>query len=220
MTSRIGAASLCTLAVLAGCRLAARAETWPPPYLRQFPSPNGRIEVTLVASPIFPVGDTVPIGIGRRQCHGDVCAEFGDPSKPDAVWTVDRPEVVTLIRGRLVARRPGRVCVTAASGDTVLHRNLEVIPPVARFEWEPGLTRARVGDTIRVRAVARDSLGRAIRVIPASSVEGGIGSAPTQILSWEGPDGTVLVANGPGQLVVSATLGRRSAILRMVIDER
>jgi hypothetical protein len=220
MTLRNAAAYVAGILLLFSCRSTPREEAWPPPYLKVFSLAQGREELLLDMTPIVAVGDTILVEVTRRHCDGDFCSQsLGRESwSSSATWSVDRPDIATLVDGRLVSQRPGTVRVSTSSGDTVLRRDIEVIRAVARFSWEPSLTRAHVGDTIRIKAIARDSVGRAIRVIPASRIDGGEASAPVPSVSWGGPNGTVLVASGPGQLVVTAMLGRRSAVLKMIIE--
>jgi len=82
------------------------------------------------------------------------------------------------------------------------------------------ITARRVGDTIRANAVARDSLGRVVRIIPAQAAGGGGRRARFEILAWGGPNGTIVATRGPGVLELTARLGPRSTILRTVIDPR
>jgi hypothetical protein len=120
----------------------------------------------------------------------------------------------------LIGLRAGAVWVTVSKADTVLRRRIEVLPAVATFSWEPVVTAARVGDTIRARAVARDSAGGFVKALGAHSRVAGAGSAEVSTLRWSGPDGTVVVPSSPGVLELRTTLGARTAVLRATILPR
>ena len=203
-----------------GCRASIPAPTWPPPHLRVYPSSAGRLEIHLVMPDIIAADDTIAAEVSRRDCQSDVCMSRADV-REGMSWQSERPDVASVTaRGRVIGHRPGWVWISVAHGDTVLRRHVQIIRRVATLTWEPNVESARVGDTIRVKAVARDSAGREVAIIPASIRRGGEGTASLPTLIWGGPNGTVFVAGGPGNVVLIASLGRRTATLRVVVAER
>lgn len=206
-------ATVVTLGSLA-CHHPARDEPWPPPHLRVFPAADDQMELTFNAPALLAAGDSTQLDVARSHCHRDACFGNSESWRTGARWEVDRPEIASVSKlGRLVARRPGWVWVTMAKGDTVLRRHLEVMRPVASLTWEPRILHAFVGDTLWMRAIARDSAGREVRAIPGSGSRGcDVGSA------FFG--GGSLVPSGPGPCEVEAVLGARVAVAKFVVEAR
>jgi hypothetical protein len=109
--------------------------------------------------------------------------------------------------GQVAARAPGRAVVTARLRGEVATRPVEVTPPVGSFAWEPRAATVRVGDTLRLRAVLRDSAGRAVGGYGPSFVLGGADFGSADVL-WHDTVATV-VGRQPGRAVIGAQLGPR-----------
>lgn len=204
-----------------GCLASIPVPMWPPPHLRVFPSSDGRLELHLDLPRIIASDDTISAKVSRRDCQSDLCMARAEAKDEEMSWRSDRSDVASVTaRGGVIGHRPGWVWISAVHGDTVLRRHIQVIGRVATLVWEPNVQSARVGDTIRVKAVARDSAGGEVAIIPASIHEGGEGTASLPTLIWGGPNGTVFVVGGPGSVVLIASLGRRTATLRVAVTER
>src|SRR5688572_4372768 len=122
------------------------------------------------------VGDTVLARVESIQCHRDLCSIELMPFMDSAAWMVDSDIAWITPEGLFAARAPGDVRLSLALPDTLLSARVRFIPPVTRLDWEPVVQRVTVGDTIFVRAVARDSAGNATAVFHAM-VESGPASA-------------------------------------------
>lgn len=210
---RLMAVTLVAVGVMA-CHRAARVEPWPPPHFRVYPSSDGRIELEFNAPALLAAGDSMVLNVRRFHCHLDACSGAAENWRPGAHWEVDRPEIASVsASGRLLALRAGWVWVTITKGDTVLRRHLEVMKPVASLTWEPLIAHAFVGDTIRMRAVARDSAGRVVRVIHGAGSRGcDLGGA-----FFSGGD---LIPSRPGACEVDAVLGARVAAAKFLVEVR
>ena len=223
MLRRLGAGMFrnALLLGIVACLRTGAAPVASPAHIRAFPSGDGRLELVLDAPAFLAVGDSARLGVKRWQCHSDVCGSLASGWGGGATWSVDpKGSVAITATQHLVARHAGTVHLTTARADTTLSQFIEVLPAVATFAWEPAVVRAQVGDTIRIRAVARDSAGQIVRVIPADSHLGGEGMASLETLLWGGPFGTVVVARTPGVLDLTAHLGSRSAVFRTVVVPR
>jgi hypothetical protein len=106
--------------------------------------------------------------------------------------------------------------VRVAKQDTLLSRNIEILPPVANLSWEPAAIRAQVGDTVRLRAVARDSAGATVAIIPAYSHYGDR-HAILNIIELGNGGGTAVVVAEPGVAVIRAELGHRRAEAQITV---
>jgi hypothetical protein len=215
----VGAAFLCGVAA---CSLRPHTAPDAGSYRRAYPSSSGRIEIALDAPLFIALGDTVHVEVTRYRCNSNVCNGIDhDWPSASSSWRVEPASAADVTeRGQLIPRGVGAFRLTTARADTVLGQRIDVLPPVARFAWEPSPERVLVGDTIRANAVARDSSGRVVRIIAASGARARERSARFDILAWGGPNGTTVVALGPGVLELTARLGSRSAILRTVIDRQ
>jgi len=168
------------------------------------------------------LGDTGRAEVTRSKCHDIMCVgQNHDWPATGSSWRVEPAGALDVTaRGQITARRVGVSYLTTARADTVLAFKIEVLGPVATFTWEPSPQHVLVGDTIRANAVARDSLGRVVRIIPAQAAGGRGRRARFEILAWGGPNGTIVATRGPGVLELTARLGPRSTILRTIIDPR
>jgi hypothetical protein len=115
--------------------------------------------------------------------------------------------------GLFVGQVPGSARLTVQLQDTVLVRDIDLIPPVTSITWEPAVERALVGDTIRLRAVARGPSGEVAAILPASSATGGYSH-----IIWGGDAGTIVVPNTPGTIVLTATAGRHSSKIQIIVE--
>ena len=165
--------------------------------VKALPGPAKRIEIGSHPARLVP-GQRVPLTAVVRSAEGDV--------RPDTVrWTSSAPGTARVARGGLLeARGPGKATLTAAAGGVRATTVVEVASAApASLAIEPAEARAKQGDVVRFRVVAKDAGGKPIAgVTPAWSFGPGQGAIDA--------DGG-FVAYQPGSYSVTATLGGRSA---------
>ena len=166
-----------------------------------------RFEVSMVPGPAARVAVSpkpARLAIGQRVRLGaTVFSRAGDRRNDRVQWTSDRPAVVRVSGdGLLQAVAPGSASIAASAGTVSERWTVEVAAaPVASVEVQPVSTRARTGDVVKLRAVARDAQGREIRgLVPTWTFNPGNG-----IIDEEG----VFVAYQPGSYQVTASFGGR-----------
>jgi hypothetical protein len=133
-------------------------------------------------------------------------------------WSTSAPEVLRIdSTGVLQALTPGRATVSVKALGGEAHRELRVLPPVAQYHFEPRDTTVRIGDTVRVSAVARDTAGALVARLTAGGLSHGDSGRVIDVLDWAD---TVLVlqAVAPGTARATGRLGARvdSALIRVV----
>ena len=200
---------------------------------RVYPVASGRLELELSVEDFISIGDTIPVRMERRRCSNDVCGRSFDYDSEPWTWTATPANLATLsfveaqtrpmisdVGSRLVGQGLGVITIRASKGDTVLSRHVEIVRPVSTLAWEPDITSARVGDTIRTRAVARDAEGRVVLNIRGFRRILKNGHAAVSELQWNDASGATVVASGPGVIELQSTMGRHSALLRVTITAR
>lgn len=161
--------------------------------------------VEVLPQPIAEVrisGSASTITMGEKLKLTAVVLDESDQERSDVAvqWSSSDRKVATVSPdGTVSASTPGTVTITAAiDGKTAAVSILVQEPQAAVIELSPPPTFTYVGDTVRMRAVARDSAGRPIeRKVLWTSDDDAVATV--------GADGT-LVARGAGTAVVSATL--------------
>jgi hypothetical protein len=173
--------------------------------LKALPGPAKRIEIGSHPARLVP-GQRVPLTAVVRSAEGDV--------RSDTVrWTSSAPGIARVARGGLQARGPGKATLTAAVGGARATTEVEVASAApASLAIEPAESRAKQGDVVRFRVVAKDASGKPIAgVTPAWSFGPGQGEIDA--------DGG-FVAYQPGSYSVTATLGGRSASAPVTVTRR
>jgi len=178
-----------------------------------------------VSTPHLAVGDTLGV-------TPTVCFFRGDSGACDVVtashgtlsWASSDSSILSVdAQGRLSARHPGRARITARI-QPKRHNSLSgpewvrdydslsvvVIPEIRSLTWEPVTRRIRVGDTLRLAAVARDASGRAVASVPLM----GVINPPLDwdIGDWDDPRGVLITPKGPGTVTLRAAVGHRAAV--------
>ena len=169
----LGTFSCLLLAViLVSC--AHHAYSWPPSYIRQTEFADHYEMLVLSAAywgePLLAAGDSLRMQVRLDVCHSDLCT--GDVDALNGIeWTAGPATHASITNeGWLRALRAGEVWVRARHGDTVLTRDVDVLPPVARLAWTDIPAVVRIGDTLNLRVAALDSTGRRVAYLPNSAV--------------------------------------------------
>jgi hypothetical protein len=163
-----------SLGALALVSCAHHAYSWPPSYIRQTEFPD-HYEMLVLGTeywgePLLAAGDSLRMQVRHDVCHVDVCA--GDVNALGQIeWTAGPATYASITNdGWLRALRAGDVWVRARHGDTVLTRDVRVLPPVARLAWTDIPAVVRIGDTLNLRVAAFDSSGQRVAYLPNSAV--------------------------------------------------
>ena len=154
--------------------------------------------------------------VGQRvRATTDVYTRANDRREMDVVrWTSGTPAAVTVDDdGFVTALAPGRATLTAADGAATASQSVLVVPnTIATVQLTPSRQAVRTGDVVRFTASPRDAAGRVIAgVVPTWSFAPGRGQIDAA--------GT-FVAYDPGPIVITATLGNRSASTVVDVEER
>jgi hypothetical protein len=205
---------------LAGCGLRGVREPDPP---EPVPSPDsyGPSMLELRMSEVIPVGDSVWYLVSDVRCRTDGrwCAVQPIADIDVAAWSIEPGENLAITPdGELIARHVGHTTVRVSIGTRSASAKVAIIPLVASFRWEPDITHAAVGDTIRIQAIARDAHGIITAIIPAARVTGP-GALSVHLIPG-GLRGTLLIPHGAGTVRVIAELGHHIAEIEVVVGAR
>lgn len=205
----IALATLLTCA--AGCARVSRAE-----------APHDRIVLSMVPSghTLLAVGDTLQLRAQLVEFHEDAGFVRPGPPRGEYRWQSSDADVASIgaADGTLVARAVGDVTVELEGEGREAANTYSVIPSVASIRWEPSQLELRVGAGAVVRAVALDSSGRVVALLPLASVGGMSGALATATQSER--SGWIRVRGGqPGTTWLTANLGTREARLRVTIRQ-
>jgi hypothetical protein len=178
-----------------------------------------RVEVRVVPGPATRV-DVSPqptsLVVGQRLLlTPEAFSAANDRLEERINWQSSAPAVLRVDNGLLVAVAPGRATITAAatSGRASRSLNVRVLPnTVASVEVVPRRVTARQGDVVAFAAPARTASGAALAgVSPTWSFAPGHGQIDP---------GGKFVAYEPGQYVVTASYGSRSADAVVTVEPR
>jgi len=177
-----------------------------PIVVKLLPSPAKQIQVGGHPTRLVP-GQRVALKVRVLSAEGDV--------RSDSVrWTSSAPATARVGRsGMLEARGPGKATLTASVGAVRASTAVEVTSAAsASLSIEPADARAKQGDVVRFRAVAKDRAGKTIAgVTPSWSFGPGQG---------EIDDDGAFVAYEPGNYTVTATLAGHSASAPVTVSRR
>jgi hypothetical protein len=170
---------------------------------------------------LLTVGDSIDIVLMRMVCRDGRCSKTG-PVSIAPRWLPMRP-IVRLrtlprrdwprnfgfwspaevsVRARVYADREGSIPLIAANGNQqIAWTRISVIeaPGAVRVEIEPRPDSVYPGETIRVRATARDRAGRVVTILPVYNSDGVADRAGF----------TTITAPQSGRLFHRVMLGRR-----------
>ncbi|HEU5186301.1 MAG TPA: hypothetical protein VFU01_17130 [Gemmatimonadaceae bacterium] len=126
-------------------------------------------------------------------------------------WTSSAARVVRVEQGVVIAGAAGRATLTATAGSARASVNVQVIPnTITSLTITPSRPKVRTGDVVRFRASARSASGAVSGLTPTWAMQG------HGVIDADG----AFVAYAPGQIVVTATLGSRSASTVVDVADR
>jgi hypothetical protein len=164
---------------------------------------------------ILASGDTIRLRLHREECSGDVCQRLA--GAPVVVsWQSNSDTVASVsASGLLTGRSPGTCVVTASTAAGTGTGSVRVLPAVRDIVWSTRQRFARVGDTLHVSVLARDSAGRVVARIAPDAHIGGTGKSGV-VVNWDTEGGTaVIFVDRPGLLVLAGRLAHRTDTLRI-----
>jgi plastocyanin len=126
-------------------------------------------------------------------------------------WASSAPGVVRAENGLVTAVAAGRATLTATAGAAKATVNVQVVPnTITLLTIAPARPKVRTGDVVKFTARARSSSGDVSGLAPTWAMQG------NGVIDAEG----IFVAYQPGPVVVTATLGNRSASTIVDVEER
>ena len=126
-------------------------------------------------------------------------------------WTSSAPGVVRAENGLITAVAAGRATLTAAAGTAKATVTVQVVPnTISSLTIAPARPKVRTGDVVTFTARARSSSGEVGGLSPTWAMQGnGVIDADGRFVAYE-----------PGPVVVTATLGNRSASTIVDVEAR
>ena len=174
--------------------------------IRMLGAPPATIKVAPATLRILP-NQRVQLNATPRAANADVLDDV-------VAWKSSAPAVARVTgEGVVQAIAPGNAVITGNAGKATVTVPVTVVgAKIGRVDVTANNTRARTGDVVRVRAVARDLRGAAITgVNPTYSIAPG-----TAMISNDG----AFVAEQPGVYTVTATYGATSGSATVQIAAR
>ena len=178
----------------------------------------GFTKIMVKATPVARIDIDAPkhtlVTGGRTKLSALARSSNGDP-RADApiVWSSDSPSIARVdMAGVVTGAGPGKAVIAATSGGVKANLTVTVAASsVTAISIDPGSTKARTGDVIRLNAKATGGSGSFDNFAVSWSVEG----EGAQV----DPDGG-FVAELPGTYVVTATHGTLQASSSIVVSPR
>jgi plastocyanin len=167
------------------------------------PAPATRVEIRIAPTKLV-VGQQARVeAVGYSHAN--------DRAIEPIRWTSSAPAIVRAENGIVTAVARGRATLTATAGTAKSTMNVQVVPNTIRsLTIAPARPKVRTGDVVTFTARARSAAGDVSGLTPTWAMQG------NGVIDHEG----VLVAYEPGPLVVTATLGNRSASTVVDVEER
>jgi hypothetical protein len=167
------------------------------------PAPAARVEIRIAPTKLVVGQQTRVEAVGYSRAN--------DRALEPIRWTSSAPSIVRAVDGIVTAIAPGRATLTATAGTAKSTVNVQVVPNTIRsLTIAPARPKARTGDVIRFAVRARSGAGEVTRLTPTWAMQG------NGVIDQDG----VFVAYEPGPVVVTATLGNRSASTVVDVEER
>jgi hypothetical protein len=173
--------------------------------VRVVPGPAARIEVSPRPARLV-AGQRILLTAESYSAANDRRADR-------VIWQSSAPRIARVDNGLLTAVAPGRATITASAGRARRDFMLQVVSnTIAAVELTPRRITVRQGDVVPFAATARTAAGATVQGIsPAWSFSPGRGQID--------PDGK-FVAYLPGEYVVTASFGSRSADAVVTVEPR
>jgi len=198
VASAIGKMPIVAIATVAGSKpVVERRE------LEIIPAPAARVEIRVAPAKLV-VGQQARVeAVGYSRAN--------DRAVEPIQWTSSAPGVVRAEQGVITAVAPGRATLTATAGTAKATVNVQVVAnTITSLTITPARPRVRTGDVVKFAARARSSSGEVSGLTPTWAMQG------NGVIDAEGS----FVAYEPGPIVVTATLGNRSASTIVEAEER
>jgi hypothetical protein len=158
------------------------------------PAPATRVEIRVAPAKLVVGQQTRVEAVGYSRAN--------DRTFDPIQWTSSAPSVVRAENGLVTAVAPGRATLTATSGTARSTVSVQVVPnTITSLTIAPARPKVRVGDVVRFAMRARSAAGEVTGLTPTWAMQG------NGVIDQHG----VFVAYEPGPIVITATLGNRSA---------
>ena len=167
------------------------------------PAPAERVEIRIAPTKLV-VGQQARVeAVGYSRAN--------DRAVEPIQWTSSAPGVVRAEHGLITAVGGGRATVTATAGTAKSTVTVQVVPnTLTSLTIAPTRPTVRTGDVVKFTARARASSGDVSGLTPTWAMQG------NGVIDANG----AFVAYAPGPVVVTATLGNRSASTVVDVEER
>ena len=167
------------------------------------PAPAERVEIRIAPTKLV-VGQQARVeAVGYSRAN--------DRAVEPIQWTSSAPGIVRAESGLITAVAAGRATLTATAGTAKATVNVQVVPnTITSLTIAPTRPKVRTGDVVKFTARARASSGDVSGLTPTWAMQG------NGVIDANG----VFVAYEPGPIVVTATLGNRSASTLVDVQER
>ncbi|HET6703217.1 MAG TPA: Ig-like domain-containing protein [Gemmatimonadaceae bacterium] len=167
------------------------------------PAPAARVDIRIAPTKLV-VGQQARVeAVGYSRAN--------DRAVDPIQWTSSAPRIVRVEDGLISAVAAGRATLTAAAGTAKATVTVQVIPnTITSLTIAPARPKVRTGDVVTFTARTRSSSGDVSGLTPTWAMQG------NGVIDAEG----TFVAYDPGPIVVTATLGNRSASTIVEVEER
>jgi plastocyanin len=167
------------------------------------PAPATRVEIRIAPTKLV-VGQQARVeAVGYSRAN--------DRAIEPIRWTSSAPSIVRVDGGIVTAVAPGRATLTATAGSATSTMSVQVVRnTITSLAITPSRPKVRAGDVVSFALRARSAAGEVSGLTPIWAMQG------NGVID---PDG-VFVAYEPGPIVVTATLGNRTATTVVEVEER
>jgi hypothetical protein len=167
------------------------------------PAPASRVEIRVAPTKLVVGQRTRVEAIGYSPAN--------DRAIEPIQWTSSAPAIVRVENGLMTAVAPGRATVTATAGTAKSTVNVQVVRnTITSLTITPARPKVRTGDVVRFQLRARSAAGDVTGLTPTWAMQG------NGVVDQDG----VFVAYDPGPVIITATLGNRSASTIIDVEER
>ncbi|MGQ0712447.1 MAG: LVIVD repeat-containing protein [Gemmatimonadaceae bacterium] len=198
IASAIGKLPIVAVATVPGNRPAVERRD-----LEIIPAPAARMEIRVAPAKLVVGQQTRVEAVGYSRAN--------DRAIEPIEWTSSAPRVVRVENGVATAVAAGRATLTATAGTAKATTAIQVVPStITSLTISPSRPKVRTGDVVRFTARARATAGDVSGLTPTWAMQG------HGVIDEHG----AFVAYEPGRIVVTATLGSRSATTIVDVEAR